>query len=242
MCRHGFSMDNYFNNPTRLMWSFWFARGESSRAPLLRGSMRYYFPILCTVVLATAFPAALRANPVSSDAVLVDARFAALDADGNGRVTWEEFHNTNESISRQGFDIIDTNKNGELSLEEWRAFSSNHGMGIPMPPSRVTLPAGPLDPPVAPKPGEPSLPLIMPPAAPDGPTGTAVEAASPPSPDTPARVKEPSVPLLMPPAESAGPTPPKLLSPDEPSPPAVPPVTPPAPLSPARGSSEVHSS
>lgn len=204
--------------------------------------MRYHFCILCAVALAAAFPATLRANPVSSDAALIDARFAALDGDGNGRVTWEEFHKANESISRQGFDIMDINKNGELSLEEWRAFSSNHGMGISMPPSKVTLPARPLEPPVTPNPGEPSLPLIMPPADPGSPADAAVEASSPPSPGAPARVEKPSLPLLMPPTESTGPTPPKLLSPDEPSPPVVPPVTPPASLSPAKGSSEVHKS
>lgn len=217
-----------------------------SRMPLFRGSMRYHSCILCAVALATAFPAALYAAPASSgnsgDAALVDARFTALDGDGNGRVTWEEFHKANESISRQGFDIMDINKNGELSLEEWRAFSSNHGMGIPMPPSRGMLPARPPEPPMAPKPGEPSLPLIMPPADPGSPANAAAEAASAPSPGSPARVEEPSLPLLMPPAESAGPTPPELPSPAEPSPPAVRPVMPPAPLSPARGSSEVHSS
>ncbi|MCH5277989.1 MAG: EF-hand domain-containing protein [Desulfovibrionaceae bacterium] len=203
--------------------------------------MRYFFCILCALALTAALPASLGAAPASSGnsgaAVLTDARFTALDADGNGRVTWEEFHKTNESISRQGFDLMDINKNGELSLEEWRAFAASHGMNISMPSSQVTVPARPLDPPVAPNPGQPTLPLIMPPADPDSPAAAESGAAASPE---PARVEKPSLPLLMPPAESTGPTPPGVTPPAGPSVPAVPLVTPPALSSPAKGSSGGH--
>lgn len=220
-----------------------FRAGAFPRLPLRRRNMRCHFCILCVFVLA--FPAALRAAPASSGTsgnALTDARFAALDGDGNGRVTWEEFHTTNPSISRQGFDLMDLNKNGELSLEEWRAFTANHGMNISMPSSSVTVPARPLEPPAIPDAGEPSLPLIMPPAEPGGPADAAAEAGTSASPAAPARVEEPSLPLLMPPAASSGPAAPDVTSPAEPSPPAVPLITPPTPSEPDKGSSEVRRS
>lgn len=102
--------------------------------------MRHPCFVLCALALTAGVPAATCAAPAPSGVSPTDIRFAALDGDGDGRVTWEEFHKANESIARQGFDIIDADKNGHISLEEWRAFAANHGMDIAMPSTGTTLP------------------------------------------------------------------------------------------------------
>ena len=209
--------------------------------------MRHPCFVLCALALTAGVPAATCAAPAPSGVSPTDIRFAALDGDGDGRVTWEEFHKANESIARQGFDIIDADKNGHISLEEWRAFAANHGMDIAMPSTGTTLPARPVEPPTTPAPGHPSLPLVMPPAGPDEPrpgneTNRPVQPADPAAPDAPGSTGAQALPLIMPPAgNAAGVTPPPVTPPASPSRPGLPVITPPTPSAPAAGvSSEVR--
>lgn len=77
----------------------------------------------------------------------VDPRFAAMDADGNGIVTWEEFSAAMPQMRRAAFDSIDTDKNGDITRQEWDAFRASHGKngmhgGMPggMPPAPKAAP------------------------------------------------------------------------------------------------------
>lgn len=209
--------------------------------------MRHYYFVLCALALAAGVPAAVCAAPAPSGVSLADVRFAALDGDGDSRVTWEEFHTANASIARQGFDIIDADKNGDISLEEWRAFAANHGMDIAMPSTGTTLPARPVEPPVTPAYGHPSVPLVMPPADPGAPRpgnapNRSVQPVGPASPAAPGDAGASSLPLVMPPVgNAAGGTPPTVTPPAAPSRPSLPLITPPTPSAPVAGtSSEVR--
>ena len=149
-------------------------------------------------------------------------RFAALDANGDQKVSWQEFHAINTNISREGFDSLDRNGDGDLSIQEWRDFSSGHGMRS----SQSTLPARPAQ-----------SPLIMPPASPSVPRTPAMppavsepEAPRTPHIGTPEAKKDggSTLPLITPPHQSsgmgravtapAGPRPPLITPPEVPKP------------------------
>lgn len=51
-----------------------------------------------------------------------------LDTDSNGMLTFEEFTAPNVEKWRSGFDMIDTNGDGEVGVDEWDAFTEVHGM------------------------------------------------------------------------------------------------------------------
>ncbi len=61
-------------------------------------------------------------------------RFAQMDTDKNGTVSWEEFSTAIPSMREQAFDSIDTDKNKAINREEWNTFSVGHGkpQGMPM--------------------------------------------------------------------------------------------------------------
>ena len=52
----------------------------------------------------------------------------ALDTDNDGVLTFEEFSAPNMKKWRSGFNMIDTNGDGEVGAEEWGEFSEAHGM------------------------------------------------------------------------------------------------------------------
>ncbi len=54
-------------------------------------------------------------------------RFTHMDADHNDAIVWKEFEASMPQMRRQAFDIIDANKDGQISREEWSAFSTRHG-------------------------------------------------------------------------------------------------------------------
>lgn len=58
-----------------------------------------------------------------------DDKFSAMDKDGNGSVSWEEFSVAFPQMKKPAFDAIDTDKSGALSHEEWDAFRAHHGQG-----------------------------------------------------------------------------------------------------------------
>lgn len=150
-------------------------------------------------------------------------RFAALDADHDGGVSWEEFHAVNENISRQGFDSIDSSGDERISLEEWRVFYAGHGMGVPAPSSRSTLPARSATPPLVmppPNPGTPEASTV--PASPE--TERPVSPARPDvDPSTMDRKTGPGIPIVMPPRAAS-----EATIPEKPAGPLPPLVRPPA--------------
>jgi hypothetical protein len=52
----------------------------------------------------------------------------ALDKDSDGVLTFDEFISPNVEKWRSGFDMIDTNGDGEVGVDEWNAFTEVHGM------------------------------------------------------------------------------------------------------------------
>lgn len=194
--------------------------------------MYYRFRTSWIVALLLGAASAAQAAPEPAPA---DDRFAVLDADHDGRVSWEEFHAVNEGITRQGFDTIDANKDQYISADEWRAFSSDHGMGVAMPPVDSTLPARDAVP--------PSVPLVMPPAVPGavapsvGKTGEPAAPSGAKSPSAPAipPAGKPLPPLIMPPTASGHAATPSVAAPTPPEAPSVPLITPPTPSAPSDG-------
>ena len=53
--------------------------------------------------------------------------FGRLDADNDGKVTWEEFSAALPNMKKAAFETIDTDKDGVLTRAEWDAFASDHG-------------------------------------------------------------------------------------------------------------------
>ena len=52
------------------------------------------------------------------------------DRDGNndGSLSFDEFSASQMKMLRAGFDMIDTDKDGKISTEEWNTFLSVHGV------------------------------------------------------------------------------------------------------------------
>ena len=87
--------------------------------------------------------------------------FAVMDANGDGKVTIEEFRTANPNMTEQAFVIVDKNGDKGISREEWAIFMEDHGRslaprrGAPM----NNIPGDPLIPP----PDSSDLPLARPP-------------------------------------------------------------------------------
>jgi len=60
-------------------------------------------------------------------------RFAAMDTSKDGKVAWEEFSKARPNLNENAFKMIDADKDGGISLEEWKAFSSGHGGAVKAP-------------------------------------------------------------------------------------------------------------
>ncbi len=116
----------------------------------------------CSVVPAPAMPgmqggtAAPSVNPAE--------RFNAMDADHDGKMTWNELSSARPNLNRNAFDTIDVDHNGFIDLEEWNVFSAGHGGSVSMPDMEGMMKA-------MREAGAPSsaagsnMPLIMPPAS-----------------------------------------------------------------------------
>ena len=95
------------------------------------GAAALLLALSCSVTPALAMPGAGdgAAARVSDPA----ERFRQMDADHDGKLTWEELSTARPNLSRNAFDIIDADRNGGISLEEWQAFSAGHGGSASMP-------------------------------------------------------------------------------------------------------------
>ena len=52
--------------------------------------------------------------------------FTALDANGDGKISPEEFFNVFTSMKEAAFGVIDKDKSGDISETEWNNFFSSH--------------------------------------------------------------------------------------------------------------------
>mgnify|MGYP001552969166 FL=1 len=50
------------------------------------------------------------------------------DTDSDGTLSFEEFSASQMEMLRAGFDMIDTNKDGKISADEWNTFLKVHGV------------------------------------------------------------------------------------------------------------------
>ena len=103
----------------------------------------------------------------SSKAASPEERFAAMDTDHDGAVTGEEFSKALPNINKNAFTSIDADRNGSISLEEWKNFSSSHRGSVQTPDMERMMKAmkdGMTPPASAPSKDGVSTPLIMPPA------------------------------------------------------------------------------
>ena len=60
--------------------------------------------------------------------IMLRIMFALMDSDGDGTISWQEFQTAHERI----FKAMDSNKDGQLTLEEMEAFM--HGATRSAPP------------------------------------------------------------------------------------------------------------
>jgi hypothetical protein len=50
------------------------------------------------------------------------------DTNGDGVLSLEEFGAAQQELMRNGFDMIDTDKDGKISADEWNTFLKVHGV------------------------------------------------------------------------------------------------------------------
>lgn len=81
----------------------------------------------CTIARFVFLALALPALMVST--AHADDKFTQMDANKDGKVTWEEFHKTYPQMQQAAFDGIDADKDKVLSHEEWDTFLAQHSMG-----------------------------------------------------------------------------------------------------------------
>ena len=153
------------------------------------GAVAFALLLSCPETPAFAMPGAGNGMP-SVRASDPAERFDSMDADHDGKLTWEELSAARPNLSRNAFDIIDSSRDGHIDLEEWKAFSAGHGGSVSMPPMEDMMKAmrGAGDAASA-KTGN-GMPLVMPPAG-----SSSAEKGAPSSGQVPA------MPLITPPSE-----------------------------------------
>ncbi|MBR3880160.1 MAG: EF-hand domain-containing protein [Mailhella sp.] len=83
--------------------------------------------LVCSLLAASpayAMPGAGGKAPRMTDPA---ARFAQMDSDASGSITWEEFHAARPNLNENAFKSIDADKDGGICPSEWTSFSSGHG-------------------------------------------------------------------------------------------------------------------
>lgn len=126
------------------------------------GAAALILALSCSAIPALAMPGAGDGMTVrTSDPA---ERFDQMDTNHDKKLTWEELSAARPNLSRNAFDIIDTSRDGTISLDEWKAFSAGHGGSMTMPDMNEMMKAmrGAGDGGKAMPPSD-GMPLIMPP-------------------------------------------------------------------------------
>ena len=87
-------------------------------------------PLALAVALAVGFFSApfAEARPEMAGQN-AEARFAAMDANKDGKLSREEFFAAQPQMKEGAFAAIDSDNDGFITLKEWTDFSSGHGKG-----------------------------------------------------------------------------------------------------------------
>ena len=122
-------------------------------------AMKGFFCFVLALGISQSFWALAADAPVSQslEDSRADERFRSMDPGNKGHISFEDFRKRYPDMQRPAFDAIDSNRDGMISLEEWRGFFRSHGTTGSMPPDRMPPPGhGPG--------GQGGKPLILPPA------------------------------------------------------------------------------
>lgn len=92
-------------------------------------------------------------------------RFAAMDLDGSGAVSAEEFQKAFPNMNEGAFAAIDKDGNGSITAEEWGGFMKDHSKAAAAHPKAEGAAAGAGCPALPGAGGKaPAMPLVTPPA------------------------------------------------------------------------------
>lgn len=90
-------------------------------------------------------------------------KFSQMDTNKDGKVSREEFKALFPNMREEAFVAIDKDGDGFISVDEWNAFMKDHSSGMrPNTMNNGPMPTVPGNP-MMPNPGSPELPLVTPP-------------------------------------------------------------------------------
>jgi len=55
-------------------------------------------------------------------------KFTKMDTDSSNSISWAEFEKQYPQMKKLAFDSIDTDKNSDISKDEWNVFQDSHSM------------------------------------------------------------------------------------------------------------------
>ncbi|MDJ0811300.1 MAG: hypothetical protein QNJ48_07820 [Desulfobacterales bacterium] len=86
--------------------------------------------LLVAFILAVAVPLAFAGHHYHGYGHGKDMSWNMSDKDsnGDGTLSFEEFSAKQMDMLRAGFDMIDTDKDGKISVDEWNTFLKVHGV------------------------------------------------------------------------------------------------------------------
>jgi len=119
-------------------------------------------PLLAALVLM-ASPAHAMPGMGSGEGGGMGDKFSQMDTNKDGKVSREEFKAAFPNMREEAFVAIDKDGDGFISVDEWNGFMKEHSSG--MRPNTMTngpMPSVPGNP-MMPNPGSPELPLVTPP-------------------------------------------------------------------------------
>ena len=81
-----------------------------------------------TLMIAVPFVYAGHHYHGSKDCMDMSWNMSDRDADSDGTLSFEEFSASQMEMLRAGFDMIDADKDGKISEDEWNTFLKVHGV------------------------------------------------------------------------------------------------------------------